>query len=100
MEYEVRTTDEFDGWLDSLSDAKAQAIVAERLVRVQTGLFGDHDTVGDGVSELRIHYGPGYRLYYTVRGLIVVIMLCGGIKKTQKRDIKKAKKIATDLSDI
>ena len=97
MEYEVRTTRQFDDWLDDLSDEKASAIIVERLVRIQSGLFGDFEPVGDGISELRIHYGSGYRIYYTIRGKVVVIVLLGGTKGTQKKDIKKAKKIAADL---
>lgn len=97
IRYEVLTTDIFDGWLDGLSDAKSQAIIAERLVRLQSGLFGDHKSVGDGVSELRIDYGPGYRLYFAIRGRVIVIMLCGGDKGSQKRDVNKAKRIAATV---
>lgn len=97
MSYVVETTDTFDAWLDALSDARAVEAIATRIVRVQSGLFGDHESVGDGVSELRIHYGPGYRLYYTLRERVIVILLVGGTKRTQKRDIRKAKELAAGL---
>ncbi len=97
MHYEVSTTEDFDIWLDGLRDVIAQEAIAARLVRITGGNFGDHASVGDGVSELRIHHGPGYRAYYVVRGRAVVFMLCGGDKKTQSRDIKTAKEMASDL---
>lgn len=97
MEYEVRLTAEFADWLDGFADAVAAAAVAERLVRVRRGLFGDHASVGDRVSELRIHYGSGLRAYYTVRGRTIVFMLIGGTKRSQARDIKRAKAIESQL---
>jgi len=97
MDYEVRLTAEFADWLDALDDEIAKAAVAERLIRVRRGLFGDHASVGDRVSELRIHYGPGYRAYYTIRERVVVFMLVGGSKRTQKRDIRRAREIAAEL---
>ncbi|KPF78570.1 hypothetical protein IP88_03235 [alpha proteobacterium AAP81b] len=97
MEYEVRLTAEFAEWLDGLADKVAAAAVAERLVRVRRGLFGDHASVGDRVGELRIHYGSGFRAYYTVRGRTIVFMLVGGSKGSQARDIKRAKAIEREL---
>lgn len=97
MEYDVRLTVEFSTWLDSLTDEIAAAAVAERLLRVRRGLFGDHASVGDGVSELRVHHGPGYRVYFTIRGRSVVIMLAGGTKRTQARDIARANAIKRDV---
>jgi putative addiction module killer protein len=93
----VNTTEVFDAWLDDLSDARGQEVIAMRIVRLQSGLMGDVASVGDGVSELRIHYGPGYRVYFTRRGQRIVILLCGGDKGSQKRDIKRAKELAKDL---
>jgi putative addiction module killer protein len=97
MEFDVRLTIEFSRWLDVLTDKIAAAAVAERLLRVRRGLFGDHASVGDRVSELRIHHGPGYRVYYTVRDRVVVFMLAGGLKRTQERDIDRAKTLEQAL---
>lgn len=97
MAYDVETTEEFDAWLEGLTDALAVEAIAIRIVRVQSGLYGDHASVGDKVSELRIHYGPGYRVYYTLRGKVLVILLAGGTKRTQKKDIRKAKELAAGL---
>ena len=97
MQYEIETTDEFDSWLDGLADMKARRAIATRLVRAQSGLFGDSEPVGDGVSELRIHLGPGYRAYYTIIGRKLIVMLGGGDKNTQKRDIEKAKNLKRKL---
>lgn len=97
MSYTVNQTEEFEAWLDGLRDTVAQKAIAKRLVRVAAGLFGDHDSVGDGVSELRVHVGAGYRAYYTIRQQTVVFMVWGGDKSTQKRDITKAKEIAAQI---
>lgn len=91
---EVRRTNEFDGWLKDLRDMQARARIAVRIRRVEEGNFGDHKSVGDGVSELRIPFGPGYRVYYTQKGTTIVLLLCGGDKDSQDRDIAKAKKMA------
>ena len=94
---EVRQTEAFANWLRSLRDKKAAAKIAQRIVRVQSGLLGDVKSVGDGVSELRVNFGPGYRVYFAQRGRTLVILLCGGDKGTQKTDIIKAKEMANDL---
>lgn len=94
---DVRQTDEFATWLRSLKDARAQKRIAQRLARVQAGLFGDVKSVGRSVSELRIDYGPAYRVYFTRRANTVVILLCGGDKSSQSRDIAKAQKMAEEL---
>jgi putative addiction module killer protein len=94
---EVRQTDAFAEWLEALSDERAKARIAERIRRVSLGNVGDVEPVGDGVSELRIHYGPGYRVYMVRRGRVVVILLCGGVKSTQARDIRKAKTMAEEI---
>lgn len=95
--YEVRQTSIFREWLDSLSDIRAQARIASRLLRLEAGLLGDTKTVHDGVSEMRIDYGPGYRVYFTVRGRTVIVLLCGGDKRSQKRDIARAQEIAKEV---
>ncbi len=95
--FEVRQTQEFREWLHKLRDDRARAKIVDRLVRVEGGNFGDVEPVGDGVSELRIDYGPGYRAYFTRRGRIVVVILCGGDKRTQTKDIKRAKRMVRDL---
>lgn len=95
----ISQTTEFKGWLVSLKDTKAKAIIASRISRLEDGLMGDIEPVGNAVSELRIHYGPGYRVYIKQHGNKLIILLCGGSKKTQKKDINKAKKIADNWSD-
>lgn len=95
--FEVVQTDEFEAWLDDLRDSQARARIAKRIVRVQSGLLGDVEPVGDGVSELRIHYGPGYRLYFVTRQQVVIILLCGGDKGSQARDIARAKEMAKEV---
>jgi len=94
---EVRRTEVFAKWLDGLRDARAKARVLLRLRRLSLGNFGDWKPVGDSVSELRIDYGPGYRIYLTRQGNSVVILLAGGIKKSQSRDIKRAIALAQEL---
>jgi putative addiction module killer protein len=94
---EVRQTEGFAKWLKSLRDTKAAAKIAQRIVRVSSGLLGDVKPVGEGVSELRINFGPGYRIYFVQRGDVLIILLCGGDKSTQARDIKRAKELAADL---
>jgi putative addiction module killer protein len=91
---EVRQTAVFANWIRSLKDAKTAAKIAQRIVRLQSGLLGDVKPVGDGVSELRIDYGPGFRLYFVRKGKALVVLLCGGDKSTQKADIKRAKELA------
>jgi putative addiction module killer protein len=91
---ELRRTKEFERWLADLGDRAAASRIAARLVRVQSGLFGDAKSVGDGVSELRVDYGPGYRIYFTRRGTTIIFLLSGGDKQSQRRDIEKAKALA------
>jgi putative addiction module killer protein len=97
--FEVRQTDVFAQWLGELADTRAASRITQRIIRLQSGLLGDVKPVGEGVSELRVDYGPGYRLYFVQRGKILVVLLCGGDKRTQTRDIRKAKALATDLED-
>jgi putative addiction module killer protein len=90
-------TDEFDSWLAGLKDKIGKARILQRLDAAQHGNFGDCAPVGEGVSEMRIHVGRGYRLYYTRRGEIVYLLLLGGDKSTQARDIKRAKGLAKTI---
>ena len=95
---EVRQTDLFKDWFAGLGDANAKRRVAQRIVRLQSGLMGDVRPVGEGVSELRIDYGPGCRLYFVRRARPeVIILVCGGDKRTQARDISRAKSLAAVL---
>ena len=94
---EIRQTEEFSKWLHRLRDERARVRIAERLLRVEAGNFGDAKPVGSGVSEMRIDYGPGYRVYYVRRGRVIVVLLCGGDKRTQNTDIKHAKRMARAL---
>jgi putative addiction module killer protein len=95
--YEIGFTDIFDQWLDKLKDGVARAKITARIDRLRGGNFGDVKPVGEGISELRIHYGPGYRIYFTRRGKKIVLVLYGGSKKTQIKDIKLAKKLAQQI---
>src|ERR1700721_3848795 len=94
---EVRQTAVFRAWTASLKDFQARARIADRIDRLALGNPGDVKPVGEGVSELRIDYGPGYRLYFTRRGQRLVLLLCGGDKSTQSRDIERAKALDKDL---
>ena len=88
---ELKQTEQFRRWRTRLKDARARALIASRLDRLAYGHAGDAAPVGEGISELRIHYGPGYRIYFHRRGNTVVILLCGGDKGSQAKDIKTAK---------
>jgi putative addiction module killer protein len=87
-------TVEFDEWLKGLRDRVARARIAQRLDAAAIGHFGVCEPVGEGISEMRIHVGAGYRVYFTRRGPTVYVLICGGDKSSQKRDIKRAKKLA------
>ncbi len=82
-----------------LRDHRARAKIAARIDRLAAGNSGDVEPVGEGVSELRVHYGPGYRVYFVRRGLELIVLLCGGNKSTQAKDIRTAKTIAANLED-
>ena len=94
---EVRQTQEFSVWLRHLKDANAAARIIARMRRLEQGNPGDTKSVGKSVLEMRIDYGPGYRIYYLHRGAQVVILLCGGDKRTQQKDIKRAQMLAETL---
>lgn len=89
----------FRRWLDSLRDRRARARIDDRLLRLADGNAGDTKSVGDGVQELRLHFGPGYRIYYVWKGDVLIILLTGGDKSTQARDIARAKVMAKDADD-
>ena len=91
---ELIKTSSFDRWLRQLRDIRAKARIEARIRRLSLGNPGDVKPVGDGISELRIDYGPGYRVYFMATGPIIVVLLCGGDKGSQSRDIEMAKSIA------
>jgi putative addiction module killer protein len=93
----VRPLPEFTAWLDGLKDSKVRGAIAERIKRLSFGLLGDFKSIGDGVVELRIDFGAGWRVYYAQIGLQIVVLLAGGSKRTQKKDIKRAKALAALL---
>ena len=95
----LRQTEAFKDWLSGLRDRTARTRIAQRLVRVQAGLTGDVKPVGEGVSELRIDHGPGYRVYFVQRGTELIVLLCGGDKRTQDRDIRLAKAMAKEIDE-
>lgn len=97
--YTLLRTEEFDDWLKNLKDQVGRARILARIDAAQLGNFGDSESVGDGVSEMRIHVGPGYRVYYSRTGKVIYLLLCGGDKSTQKKDIKLAKAILRSLED-
>jgi putative addiction module killer protein len=95
--FEIRKTETYAQWLDGLRDIRARARIQVRVERLATGNAGDVRPVGEGVSEMRIDYGPGYRVYFTRRGREVVVLLVGGDKRTQAADIKTALRLARNL---
>lgn len=97
--YIIKRTDEFAAWLDGLKDRMTRVRLNRRLDRVMQGNLGDVAPVGDGVCEIREHFGPGWRMYYVQRGTVLIIMLGGGDKSTQQADIAAAKRLAAVLED-
>jgi len=93
----VRPVPDFTAWLDGLKDQTLRSVIVARIKRLERGLMGDVQSVGGGVSELRIHLGAGWRLYFTHRGQQIIVLLVGGSKRTQERDIKRAKSLAALL---
>ena len=96
---EIRKTKRFADWLDNLYDVRAKARILVRIERLSAGNAGDVKPVGEGVSEMRIDYGPGYRVYFTMRGSELIILLAGGDKASQTRDIKLALRLAHEIQD-
>ena len=97
--FELKQTETFRKWRSHLKDERARALVASRLDRLAYGHAGDAAPVGNGISELRIHFGPGYRIYFQRRRRTVIVLLCGGDKGSQAKDIKTAKRLANEWSD-
>lgn len=95
--HSIETTEAFDGWFASLKDRRAAMKIQVRIDRAEMGNFGDVEPVAEGVSEMRIHFGPGYRVYFVQRGPVLVVLLAGGDKSTQAKDIKTALKLAREL---
>lgn len=95
--YSLQLTSEFESWLDGLSDKKSQLRVVARLRQAEGGNLGDWTSAGGQISEMRVHAGPGYRLYFTRKGNVLIIMLAGGSKSTQSRDIARAQRILLEL---
>jgi len=95
----VLQTEEFIAWLDALKDKRARVRIAARLRQAEAGSLGDWQPVEGEVSEMRVHFGPGYRLYFVRRGRVIVVILNAGDKSTQKRDIRRALKLAAELGD-
>lgn len=95
----LKQTDAYRRWEASLKDKRIRTVVTTRLLRLADGLTGDAQPVGEGISELRIHYGPGYRIYYQQRRDHIVLLLCGGVKGSQPRDIFLAKFLAKNWID-
>jgi len=96
---EIRKTDVFAKWIDDLKDIRTRARVQARIERLALGNPGDAKPVGEGVSELRIAYGPGYRVYFNKKGKTVIVLLAGGDKRTQRQDIRTALRLARNLED-
>lgn len=94
--FEVRQTVGFQRWFDGLRDSRARDRLIARIRRVEHGNFGDHKALGAGLSELRLDYGPGYRVYYTVRAPVIVLLLAGGTKASQQQDIARARALLAD----
>lgn len=95
--YTVRLTQEFQDWLDALRDRRAQIRIVARLRLAEAGSLGDWKSVGGEISEMRIDHGPGFRLYFTRRGRVLIVMLAGGDKASQARDIQRAKRLLGEL---
>jgi putative addiction module killer protein len=96
---EIKQTETYQKWEHRLKDHIAKAAIAARIFRLANGLPGDVSPVGQGISELRIHYGPGYRIYFKKNGNEIIILLCGGDKSTQSKDIETAKKLVKEIGD-
>ena len=95
--FSVQLTQEFQDWLDALADRRGQIRIAARLRQAEAGNLGDWKSVGGEVSEMRVAFGPGYRLYFTRRGNVLIVMLAGGDKSTQSRDIRRAQRLLSQL---
>jgi putative addiction module killer protein len=99
MKYEIKTTHIFDKWFESVKDVRFRARIALRFDHIRLGVFGDRKSLGRGLFELRFFFGPGFRVYYTMRKRQVVLLLSGGDKSTQAKDIEKARKIMSAMEE-
>jgi putative addiction module killer protein len=97
VKYEIETTNIFDKWLTGVRDTQHRARIISRFDHIQLGNFGDHKNLGGNLFELRFFFGPGFRIYYTIKGEKIVFLICGGDKPTQSKDIKKARTIMDEL---
>lgn len=97
--YQLRQTDTFAKWLRRLRDKRARARILARLDAVRLGNLGDCKTISGGIRELRIHTGAGYRIYFVQRGQLLILLLCGGSKASQKRDIERARRLSEELKE-
>jgi putative addiction module killer protein len=95
--YDIETTEEFDNWLQGLREGKAQKVIVKRIRSMSLGSLGQTRTLGNGLFEAKIHFGPGFRLYFVNKGVKIIVLLCGGEKSTQKQDIKRAKEMAKEI---
>ena len=99
MVIELKQTETFRKWRTRLKDERVRGLIASRLDRLAYGHAGDVEPVGQGISELRIHYGPGYRIYFEKRGNTIIVLLCGGDKSAQAKDIRAARRLAKEWSE-
>ncbi|WP_092077567.1 type II toxin-antitoxin system RelE/ParE family toxin [Desulfuromonas thiophila] len=99
MNYLLRSTRQFDKWFSGIKDRQCRARIAQRIDAMTVGSFGDHKQIGDGLFELRLFFGPGFRVYYTVRGREIIFLLAGGDKSTQKKDIALAQQLLNQMED-
>jgi putative addiction module killer protein len=97
--FSIRPLPEFTAWIDGVRDKAVRGVIVARIKRLELGLMGDVQPVGDGVSELRIHIGAGWRIYFAQRGTQIIVLLAGGSKRTQEKDIKRAKALAALLDE-
>jgi putative addiction module killer protein len=95
--YSILTTEKFDSWFSKLKDRKGKVLIQVRIDRMEDGNFGDCQPVGGGVSEIRIHHGPGYRVYFKRSGIEIIVLLVGGDKSSQPKDIKAAQALVEQL---
>ena len=95
--YEIETTEEFDAWLHNLRDVGMRGFIVKRIAIMSSGSLGETRSLGGGLFEAKIPRGPGYRLYFVNKGNRIIVLLCGGDKSTQNRDIKKARELAKEL---
>jgi len=96
---EIRETVVYKKWFDSIKDRKTRSVIDVRIRRVSIGNFGDVEPVGNGISELKIDYGPGFRIYFLKQGNVIIFLLCGGNKSSQAKDILKARELAERIKD-